>query len=83
MEKLRTQGGNYPSHLNRLPNGAFPRIRRTVGETLNALVHLRPLSFLSKGFSLLGKWIPDTADFALRNYRSGTRAGLQTALTHS
>lgn len=70
-------------NINRLPSGAFPRIRRTVGETLDALVQVRPLSFLSKGLSLLGKWIPDSADFLIRNYRSGTRADLQSTLQTS
>lgn len=69
--------------INRLPSGAFPRIRRTVGETLDALLRLRPLSFLSKGLSLLGKWIPDGYDFLIGNYRSGTRARLHSALAPS
>lgn len=75
-----TETADSGVNINRLPSGAFPRIRRTVGETLDALVHLRPLSFLSKGISLLGKWIPDGYDFLIRNYRSGTRAQLQSAL---
>ena len=68
--------------INHLPSGAFPRIRRTVGETLSALVHLRPLSFLSKGRSLPGKLIPDGYDFLIQNYRSGSRANLQAALNN-
>lgn len=67
--------------INRMPSGPFPRIRRTIGETLDALVRLKPFTFLSKGFSLLGKWIPDSADFVLRNYRSHARSRLQGALS--
>ncbi|PIP65363.1 hypothetical protein COU77_03080 [Candidatus Peregrinibacteria bacterium CG10_big_fil_rev_8_21_14_0_10_49_16] len=65
-----TRIGDNGINIRRMPEGPFPRMRRTTVEGIDALFHLKPFTALGKGVSLLGKWIPDTADFVIGNYRS-------------
>ncbi len=61
----RVDGGIKPG---KLPTGPFRHMRRAVGETMDAALSLRPITTLTKGFSTLGKAVPDFVDLLRGDY---------------